>query len=91
MVKRRRIPISLKDLHTFNRIVDAGSIEAAALQMRVPTALVARRLKKLEDFVGVQLIVFQDDPDPQAAKSQPLSPEAQAKINLLKAHFDKRK
>ena len=45
----------LADLRTFARIVDAGSLAAAARTLRLSTNAVSRRLMKLEDDLGVRL------------------------------------
>lgn len=46
-----------EELENFVRIVDAGSITAAAEQMRIAKSAVSRRLKELETRLGAQLMV----------------------------------
>ncbi len=46
----------LNDLATFIDIVRAGSLAAAARKLGVPKSTVGRRLDRLEDLVGVQLL-----------------------------------
>lgn len=43
-------------LHTFVRIVEAGSLSAAALQLRTTQPTVSRRLQQLERLLGVRLL-----------------------------------
>lgn len=45
-----------EEIDTFVRVVDAGSITAAADQMRIAKSAVSRRLKELEARLGVQLL-----------------------------------
>jgi DNA-binding transcriptional LysR family regulator len=47
---------SLDGITTFVSIVDAGSITAAARQLGTPKSTVSRRLARLEDRLGVQLL-----------------------------------
>lgn len=46
----------LDDLALFVRIVEAGSLRAAALSADLPTATLTRRLQKLEQQLGCQLL-----------------------------------
>lgn len=46
----------LELLHTFLRIVDAGSLSAAARQLNTTQATVSRRLKALESIMGATLL-----------------------------------
>ena len=46
----------LDDISLFVHIVQAGSLAAAAGKLDLPAATVTRRLKKLEDELGVQLL-----------------------------------
>lgn len=43
-------------MQTFLRIVDAGSLSAAALQLRTTQPTVSRRLQTLEQFLGIKLL-----------------------------------
>lgn len=45
-----------EEIETFVRVVDAGSITAAAEQMRIAKSAVSRRVKELEARLGVQLL-----------------------------------
>ncbi|MFN2310228.1 MAG: LysR family transcriptional regulator [Gammaproteobacteria bacterium] len=45
-----------EDMQTFVRVVDAGSISAAAAQLGVAKSAVSRRLSELEARLGVQLL-----------------------------------
>ena len=46
----------LDELATFVRVVDAGSIAAAARLLGVPKSTVSRRISRLEDRLGVRLL-----------------------------------
>jgi DNA-binding transcriptional LysR family regulator len=47
----------LSDLETFVHVVDTGSFTRAATALAVPTSTVSRRVARLEDAVGVELLV----------------------------------
>lgn len=44
-------------MHTFVRIIESGSLSAAAVQMSTTQATVSRRLKSLEDLLGARLLL----------------------------------
>lgn len=44
-------------MHTFVRIIESGSLSAAAVQMNTTQATVSRRLKSLEDLLGARLLL----------------------------------
>ncbi len=44
-------------MHTFVRIIESGSLSAAAQQMNTTQATVSRRLKSLEDLLGARLLL----------------------------------
>lgn len=45
----------LENMHTFTRVVEAGSISGAAERLGVAKSAVSRRLKELEEHLGVEL------------------------------------
>ncbi|MEP4051448.1 MAG: LysR family transcriptional regulator [Litorimonas sp.] len=46
-----------EEIETFVRVVEAGSITAAAQQLKIAKSAVSRRLKELETRLGVQLLI----------------------------------
>lgn len=48
--------MNLADLETFMRVAEAGSITKAARDLEVPKSTVSRRVARLEDAVGVDLL-----------------------------------
>ena len=48
--------MNLTDLDTFLRVVNRGSYTAAASEMGIPKSTVSRRVARLEDQLGVQLL-----------------------------------
>ncbi len=48
--------MDFESIRTFLRVVERGSFTAAAAQLRLPPTSVSRRIKKLEDELGVQLL-----------------------------------
>lgn len=56
MIKNERID-RVELMRTFVRIVEAGSLSAAAKQMGTTQATVSRRLQSLETLLGVKLIM----------------------------------
>ncbi len=56
MKKQERIDC-IELMRTFIRIVEAGSLSAAAVQMNTTQATVSRRLQSLEGLLGAKLIL----------------------------------
>ena len=56
MKKQERID-RIELMRTFIRIVEAGSLSAAAVQMNTTQATVSRRLQSLEGLLGAKLIL----------------------------------
>lgn len=56
-MKQSNHPIDLNDLYFFAQIMDAGNFSAAARQMNISKATLSRRIAKLEERIGVTLIV----------------------------------
>jgi DNA-binding transcriptional LysR family regulator len=52
-----QIPDRLTLMHTFIRIVEAGSLSAAAAQLSLTQPTVSRRLQMLEQSLGLTLLV----------------------------------
>lgn len=48
--------MNLTDLHTFSLVAETGTISAAAKQLGVPKSTVSRRVRRLEDALGQQLL-----------------------------------
>lgn len=48
--------MELEDLQTFVQIADAGGVSAAARRLGISKSIISRRLHRLEEEVGVQLI-----------------------------------
>lgn len=48
--------LELEDLQTFVQIADAGGVSAAARRMGMSKSIISRRLQRLEEDVGTQLI-----------------------------------
>ena len=48
--------MNLNDLATFVHVVDAGSLSAAAAALGVPKSTVSRRVSRLEDDLGLELL-----------------------------------
>lgn len=44
-------------MHTFIRIVESGSLSAAALQLGITQPTISRRLQSLEQGLGLKLIL----------------------------------
>lgn len=61
MTRRVSVPSERIDrlelMHTFVRIIESGSLSAAALQLGTTQATVSRRLKTLEDLLGTRLLL----------------------------------
>jgi DNA-binding transcriptional LysR family regulator len=49
-------PLETAELQAFVRVVDAGSLSAAAAELAVPRATVGRRLARLEERLGARLL-----------------------------------
>ena len=50
------MPVNLTDLQTFALVAEAGSISGAALRLKVPKSTVSRRVRRLEDALGQELL-----------------------------------
>ena len=50
------IVMDLNDLHAFALVAQHGTISAAAAQLKVPKSTVSRRVQRLEDDLGVELL-----------------------------------
>lgn len=48
--------MDIEDLRTFVEVADAGGVSAAALRLGISKSIVSRRLARLEDELGVQLL-----------------------------------
>jgi DNA-binding transcriptional LysR family regulator len=48
--------MDLEDLRTFIEVVDAGGVSPAARRLRISKSIVSRRLARLEETLGVQLV-----------------------------------
>jgi DNA-binding transcriptional LysR family regulator len=48
--------LDIEDLQTFVEVADAGGVSAAAVRLGVSKSMVSRRLVRLEDELGVQLL-----------------------------------
>jgi DNA-binding transcriptional LysR family regulator len=48
--------LDIEDLRTFVEVADAGGVSAAALRLGVSKSMVSRRLVRLEEELGVQLL-----------------------------------
>ena len=48
--------MDIEDLRTFVEVADAGGVSAAALRLGISKSIVSRRLARLEDELGVQLM-----------------------------------
>ncbi|HTU99437.1 MAG TPA: LysR family transcriptional regulator, partial [Luteitalea sp.] len=46
----------LNDISVFVRVIESGSFTAAARQLGVPKSSASRRVRQLEDTLGVQLL-----------------------------------
>ncbi|HHX4005555.1 TPA: helix-turn-helix domain-containing protein, partial [Enterobacter cloacae] len=57
MIKRIERIDRVELMRTFVRIVEAGSLSAAARQLATTQATVSRRLQSLERMLGVRLIL----------------------------------
>ncbi len=61
MTGRKRLPSERIDrlelMHTFVRIIESGSLSAAAVQLGTTQATVSRRLKTLEALLGARLLL----------------------------------
>ena len=49
-------PFNLQDITTFLAIVDSGSLTQAAERLEVSKSIVSKRLKRLEEMLGVALL-----------------------------------
>lgn len=49
--------MDIKELHTFVEVADSGGVSAAARRLGVSKSIVSRRLFRLEEELGVQLLV----------------------------------
>jgi len=49
--------LDIEELQTFVEVADAGGVSAAALRLGLSKSIVSRRLARLEDELGVQLLV----------------------------------
>src|SRR5689334_7291184 len=49
-------PMNLNDLASFIRVVELGTISAAAAAEGVPKSTISRRIARLEDELGVELL-----------------------------------
>jgi DNA-binding transcriptional LysR family regulator len=52
----RNAKLDIEDLRTFVEVADAGGVSAAALRLGVAKSIVSRRLLRLEQELGVQLL-----------------------------------
>ncbi|MBL4807647.1 MAG: LysR family transcriptional regulator [Rhodobacteraceae bacterium] len=73
---------SLEDLSNFCAIVDAGSLQSAALQLNIPAPTLSRRLKNLEHTLGVKLLL-------RSAHRLQLTTEGDAYYSQLSPHFSR--
>ncbi len=48
--------LDIEELHTFVEVADAGGVSAAAVRLGVSKSMVSRRLVRLEEELGVQLL-----------------------------------
>jgi DNA-binding transcriptional LysR family regulator len=48
--------MNLTNLHTFSLVAETGTISAAADRLRVPKSTVSRRVRRLEDALGYELL-----------------------------------
>lgn len=48
--------MDLNDLYTFALVAQTGTISGAAAALKVPKSTVSRRVQRLEDFLGVELL-----------------------------------
>ena len=48
--------LDLEDLSTFVEVADAGGVTAAARRIGLPKSIVSRRLVRLEQHLGAQLL-----------------------------------
>jgi DNA-binding transcriptional LysR family regulator len=48
--------LDIEDLQTFVEVADAGGVSAAARRLGVSKSIVSRRLFRLENELGVQLL-----------------------------------
>lgn len=48
--------MDIEELQTFVEVADAGGISAAALRLGVSKSIVSRRLARLEEELGIQLL-----------------------------------
>jgi len=49
-------PVDLEDLQTFVEVAESGGISPAARRLKIPKSIVSRRLARLEQALGVQLL-----------------------------------
>ena len=73
---------NLEDLYNFCTIVDAGSLQSAAHELSIPAPTLSRRLKKLEQDLGVKLLH-------RTAHHLHLTTEGEAYYNQLSPSFKK--
>jgi DNA-binding transcriptional LysR family regulator len=50
------VVMNLTDLHTFSLVAETGTISAAAQRLGVPKSTVSRRVRRLEDSLGCELL-----------------------------------
>ncbi|MBL1241788.1 MAG: LysR family transcriptional regulator [OCS116 cluster bacterium] len=73
---------NLENFYNFCAIVDAGSLQAAAAQLGIPAPTLSRRLKNLEQDLGVKLLH-------RSAHHLHLTTEGEAYYNQLSPNFKK--
>lgn len=71
---------NLEDLYNFCAIVDHGSLQAASKHLRIPAPTLSRRLKYLEQVLGIKLLH-------RSAHHLHLTIEGEAYYNQLSPHF----
>ena len=54
--KNRNAPLEIEDLQTFVEVADAGGVSAAARRLGISKSIVSRRLLRLEEALGIQLL-----------------------------------
>lgn len=50
-----RVPLNLKDIEYFMKIVDAGSLSRASERNQIPKSSISKSLRRLEDTLGIEL------------------------------------
>lgn len=71
---------NLEDFYNFCTIVDAGTLQAASTQLNIPAPTLSRRLKNLEQNLGIKLLH-------RSAHHLQLTTEGEAYYNQLSPNF----